>query len=85
MHNLVAHEFVPNPQNKEYVYNANSDNANCRADNLFLTYGQEINNLFFTADGKKGNVARVKRLSSVGCCKQQLIFVIVRSSPFEKL
>ena len=45
LHNLVAHEFVPNPQNKEYVCNANSDNANCRADNLFWISGQECRKL----------------------------------------
>ena len=46
LHNLVAHEFVPNPQHKEYVYNANSDTANCRADNLFWISGQESDELF---------------------------------------
>ena len=45
LHNLVAHELVPNPQKKDYVYNANSDNANCRADNLFWNSGQECNKL----------------------------------------
>ena len=46
LHNLVAHEFVPKLQNKEYVYNANSDNANCRADNLLWISGQECNKFF---------------------------------------
>ena len=35
VHNLVANAFVPNPSQKEYVYNANLDIRNCRADNLY--------------------------------------------------
>ena len=45
LHNLVANAFVPNPDQKEHVYNANFDNANCRADNLFWISGQECNKL----------------------------------------
>ena len=45
LHNLLAHEFVPNHQHKEYVYNANSDTANCRADNLFWISEKECNKL----------------------------------------
>ena len=46
LHNLVANAFVPNPDQKEYVYNANCDLRNCRADNLFWISGQECNQLF---------------------------------------
>ena len=35
LHNLVANAFVPNPDQKEFVYNANLDVRNCRADNLY--------------------------------------------------
>jgi len=35
LHNLVANAFLPNPEQKEHVYNANLDVRNCRADNLF--------------------------------------------------
>ena len=35
LHNLVAHAFIPNPEHKECVYNANNDVTNCRADNLY--------------------------------------------------
>jgi hypothetical protein len=43
LHNLVAHGFVPNPDPKEFVYNVNFDNVNCRADNLFWISGLECN------------------------------------------
>jgi hypothetical protein len=46
LHNLVANAFVLNPDQKEYVYNANCDLRNCRADNLFWISGQECNKLF---------------------------------------
>jgi len=35
LHNLVANAFLPNPEQKEHVYNANLDVSNCRADNLY--------------------------------------------------
>ena len=35
LHNLVANAFLPNPEQKEHVYNANLDVRNCRADNLY--------------------------------------------------
>ncbi len=41
LHNLVAQAFVPNPKQKEYVYHANRERANCRADNLFWISGPE--------------------------------------------
>ncbi len=41
LHNLVAHAFVPNPEQKEYVYNLHFDFTNCRADNLYWISDQE--------------------------------------------
>ena len=39
---LVAKSFIPNPENKDYVYHANKDLLNCRADNLFWISSMEI-------------------------------------------
>ncbi len=35
LHNLVADTSVPNPDQKEFAYNANLDVRNCRADKLY--------------------------------------------------
>ena len=47
LHILVANAFVPNPDKKEYVYNANCDLRNCRADNLFWISALECDKLSF--------------------------------------
>ena len=39
---LVAKSFIPNPENKDYVYHANKDLLNCRADNLYWISSMEI-------------------------------------------
>jgi len=33
---------MPNPENKDYVYHANKDLLNCRADNLYWISSMEI-------------------------------------------
>ena len=60
LHNLVANAFVPNPDQKEHVYNANFDNANCRADNLFWISAQECNKLSFQQMERKVMLQELK-------------------------
>ena len=46
-HNLVANAFVPIPDQKEYVYIANCDISNFRADNLFWISALDCDKLSF--------------------------------------
>ena len=45
LHILVAAAFLPNPEHKDHVYNANCDIRNCRVDNLFWVSEAECNKL----------------------------------------
>ena len=45
VHILVATAFLPNPDQKEYVYHSNLDVRNCRADNLYWISEAERNKL----------------------------------------
>ena len=45
LHILVAAAFLPNPDQKEHVYNSNLDVRNCRADNLYWISEAECNKL----------------------------------------
>ncbi len=52
--------FVPNPDQKEYVYNANCDVTNCREDTLFWISAQECNKLSFQQMERKVMLQELK-------------------------
>ena len=63
LHNLVANAFVPNPDHKEFVYNANLDVRNCRADNLYWISSLDCDKLSFQHMHRKAMLQELK-----GCC-----------------
>ena len=66
VHNLVANAFVPNPIQKEYVYNANLDVKNCRADNLFWISAVDCDKLAIHHTCRKASLQELKRSHKFG-------------------
>ena len=66
LHNLVANAFLPNPDQKELVYNVNFDNANCRVDNLFWISAQECNRLSLQQMERKAMLQELKQNHKFG-------------------
>ena len=66
VHNLVATAFVPNPSQKEYVYNANLDVKNCRADNLFWISAVDCDKLAIHHTRRKAMLQELKRSYKFG-------------------
>jgi len=66
LHNLVANAFLPNPDQKEHVYNANLDIRNCRADNLYWISAVDCDKLSHHHMCRKATLQELKQSHNFG-------------------
>ena len=66
LHILVAAAFLPNPDQKEHVYNANLDIRNCRADNLYWISAVDCDKLAIHHTRRKAMLQELKQSRKVG-------------------